>query len=122
MNDAVFQLDDVQMDPRMTPDLVGGLAVSTILELGREMFAAEPRLQTQFPERARRLARLIAAKAPTTNAAQFTAPNAGCPPQTVTARFARVPSEVIAELRTLQQAGELDAASAAVRVWGRLAA
>ena len=122
INDAIFQLEGVEMDPRMTPDLVAGLPVSTILQLGQEMFAAAPRLQTQFPERARRLALLIATKAPTTNAAQFTAPAAGCPPQTVTARFATAPVEVIAELRALQQAGQLDAASAATRVWERLAA
>ena len=122
INDAIFQLEGVEIDPRMTPDLVAGLPVSTILQLGQEMFAAAPRLQTQFPERARRLALLIATKAPTTNAAQFTAPAAGCPPQTVTARFATAPVEVIAELRALQQAGQLDAASAATRVWGRLAA
>ena len=122
INDAVFQLDGVEMDPRMTPDLVAGLAVSTILQLGQEMFAAEPRLQSLFPERARRLALLIATKAPTTNAAQFTAPAAGCPRQAVTARFATATVEVIAELGALQQAGQLDAASVATRVWGRLAA
>lgn len=122
MNDAVFQLDGVVMDPRVSGEQLRSLQFPAIIRMGQEMFAKTPLLQRRNPEPARRLGVLIAAKAPLINAAQFLAPTAGCEPHEVTVRFASAQFEVMADLYTLQRAGELDAPGVDSRVWRRLAA
>ena len=72
------------------------------------------------PERARRLAWLIAERSPDVNAALFAAPAAACNPDLVEPRFCTLPEQV---MRQLQAKGRrLDAVSADRAVWNRLAA
>jgi hypothetical protein len=122
LNDAVFRLDGVAMDVRLGGRRMRKLTFPAILRMGQELYAAEPLLQRTNPERARRLAALISAKAPMVNAALFVAPAFHCMPEEVTVRFVNCQFEVMAELFTLQQRGDLDAISADRKIWRRLAA
>jgi hypothetical protein len=98
------------------------LSLSFVIQLGQELFAEDPLLPHNSPERARRLAMLLALKQPGMNAALFVAPARGCPPDQVGARFAALSIEVLAGLHAKQNAGSLDAVSADREVWRRLAA
>jgi hypothetical protein len=122
LNDAVLRLDDVAVDTRLGGRRMLRLEFPAILRMGQELFAREPLLQRTNPDRARRLAGLICAKAPMINAALFVAPALDCPPAEVTIRFVACASETMAELYDLQQAGELDTVGADRRIWRRLAA
>jgi hypothetical protein len=122
MNDVVLKLDDVIIDARLGGERLKGLTLPAIIQMGQELYAAEPLLHRQRPERAQRLAALISGKAPLINAALFTPPSAGCKPHDIPVRFASIEFEVMASLYTLQRAGGLDALSADRRIWRRLAA
>ncbi|WP_372785188.1 hypothetical protein [Phenylobacterium sp.] len=122
LNDVVFRLDGVAMDAQLDGRRMSRLAFPAILRMGQELYAAEPKLQRTGPERGRRLAALMSAKAPMINAALFVAPSLRCLPEEVTVRFLNCQFEVMAELYTLQQNGRLDAISADRRIWQRLAA
>ena len=121
MNDVVLDLD-----ARSTPPLPAArshaLSLQSIIKLGSELYAAHPRLQHTDPEKARRLAMLILAKAPDVNAALFVAPADKCTPDQVVSRFANLSFEVIAGLFSQQEAGALNAVTADREVWRRLAA
>lgn len=121
LNDVVFQLDGVAMDARLDGKM-RALALPAVLHMGQEMFAAQPLLQRFAPERARRLAALISAKAPAINAALFVAPAVGCAPDEVTLRVASCQFEVMAQFASMQKDGDLDAVSADHKLWRRLAA
>jgi len=91
-----------------------------VLELGCELFAEDPLLHRNDPERARRLAWLIAERSPDVNAALFAAPAVACNPDLVEPRFCALPQQV---MRQLQAKGRrLDAVSADRAVWNCLAA
>lgn len=122
LNDVVLRLDGVAMDSRLDGRRLQRLSFPEILRMGQELFSVEPTLQRTNPDRARRLGALITAKAPMINAALFVAPSLGCSPAEVTVRFVACEFEVMAELLTLQQDGELDAVSADRKIWRRLAA
>jgi len=122
LNDVVFQLEGVAMDARLDGGKWRALALPAVLEMGKELFAAQPLLQRRAPERARRLAALISAKAPAINAALFLAPSVACLPEEVTVRFASCQFEVMAQLASMQKEGGLDAVSADNKLWRRLAA
>ena len=122
LNDTVLRLDDVTTNAPIGEDRMRGLSFPAILRMGQELYTREPLLQRTNPERARRLAALISAKAPSINAALFVAPALDCSPSEVTVRFLVCQFEVMAELYNLQRAGELDAVSADRRIWRRLAA
>ena len=122
LNDTVLRLDGVAMDAQLNGRRMLNLEFPAILRMGQELFTREPLLQRTNPERARRLAALISAKAPSINAALFVAPALDCAPAEVTVRFVVCQFEVMAELYTLQRAGELDAVTADRRIWRRLAA
>jgi hypothetical protein len=122
LNDTVLRLDGVAVDTRLGRRRMLSLEFPAILRMGQELFAREPLLQRTNPERARRLAALIGAKAPMINAALFVAPALDCPPGEVTVRVVACQSEAMDQLYELQQAGELDAVSADRRIWRRLAA
>ena len=62
-----------------------------VLQLGCELFAEDPLLHRHDPERARRLAWLIAERSPDVNAALFAAPAVGCNPDLVEPRFCALP-------------------------------
>lgn len=122
MNDVVFKLDGVMREARLGGERLKGLTLPAIIRMGQELYAAQPLLHRNSPERAQRLAALISGKAPMINAALFTAPAAGCDAHEVQVRFVAAQFEVMAELYNLQRAGELDALSADRRIWRRLAA
>ncbi len=122
LNDVVLRLDGVAVDARLDGRRLQRLSFPEILRMGQELFAAEPTLQRTNPDRARRLGALITAKAPMINAALFVAPALNCTPGEVIVRFVACEFEVMADLFTLQQDGELDAVSADRKVWRRLAA
>lgn len=122
LNDTVLRLDGVAMGARLGGRRMSDLEFPTILRMGQELYSREPLLQRTNPQRARRLAALISAKAPMINAALFVAPALDCPPAEVTVRFVTCQFEVMAELYTLHRAGALDAVSADRRIWRRLAA
>ena len=122
LNDVVLRLDGVAMDAQLDGTRMLRLSFPAILRMGQELFAREPLLPHTNPERARRLAALISAKAPMINAALFITPVADCQPHEVTVRFVAAQFEVMAELFNLQRAGALDTIAADRRVWRRLAA
>jgi hypothetical protein len=86
------------------------------------MFSESPLLHRDEPERARRLAMLIAAKAPEVNAALFVAPNKGCRPDQVITRLANLGLEVIMNLYSQDRIGALNPVTADREVWRRMAA
>jgi hypothetical protein len=122
MNDVVFKLDGVMREARLGGERLKGLTLPAIIRMGQELYAAQPLLHRNSPERAQRLAALISGKAPMINAALFAPPAVDCEPHEVTVRFVAAQFEVMAELYNLQRAGELDALSADRRIWRRLAA
>lgn len=122
MNDALLSLDAHGAVPPIAPQRFRALSLNFVLKLGAEMFAENPLLHRDDPERARRLALLIRAKQPQVNAALFVAPAAACPPDQVSHRLAEVSMEAMAALYTRAREGLLDPVSADREVWRRLAA
>ncbi len=92
MNDVVLNLDSRDRPP-LPAARFHALTVQAVVRLGSELFAQSPRLQHTDPEKARRLATLILAKAPEVNAALFVAPAEKCPPDQVMNRFANLSIE-----------------------------
>ncbi|HZZ33923.1 MAG TPA: hypothetical protein VFE10_18210 [Phenylobacterium sp.] len=122
LNDVVLRLDGIAMEAELDGTRMLRLSFPAILQMGRELFAREPMVQRTNPERARRLASLITAKAPMINAALFVAPSLGCPPSEVTVRFVACEFEVMAQLHNLHRDGRLDANGVDRMIWRRLAA
>jgi hypothetical protein len=122
VNDTLFELDERNLVSPLDARRFASLPLSFVIQLGQEMFAEDPLLPRNAPERARRLAMLLALKQPDMNAALFVAPVPGCRPDQVGARFAGLSIEVLAALHAKQAAGALDAVSADREVWRRLAA
>ena len=122
LNDTLFELDERNLVSPLDARRFASLPLSYVIQLGQEMFAEDPLLARNWPERARRLAMLLAMKHPGVNAALFVAPARGCRPEQVGARFAELSIEVLAALHAKQNAGVLDAVSADREVWRRLAA
>ena len=122
MNDTLLSLDAYGAVPPLAPQRFRALSLGFVLKLGVEMFAENPLLHREDPERARRLALLIRAKQPQVNAALFVAPAAACAPSEVTHRLAEVSMEAMAALYTRAREGLLDPVSADREVWRRLAA
>jgi hypothetical protein len=122
MNDTLFELDERNLVSPLDARRFASLSLSFVIQLGQELFAEDPLLARNSPERARRLAMLLALKQPGMNAALFVAPGRGCRPDQVGARFAELSIEVLAALHARQDAGGLDAVSADREVWRRLAA
>ena len=122
LNDTLFELDERNLVSPLDARRFAALPLSYVVQLGQELFAEDPLLPRNAPERARRLAMLLALKQPAVNAALFVAPARGCRPAQVGARFAELSIEVLAALYAKQNAGALDAVSADREVWRRLAA
>ncbi|HUO12207.1 MAG TPA: hypothetical protein VMU37_05565 [Caulobacteraceae bacterium] len=122
MNDQVMQLNPGKALPPLDAARFRQLSFGFVCDLGRELFAEAPMLPYTAPERAQRLAVLIAAKAPRINAALFVAPEAGCAPGAVSMQFAEVTFEVMAWLYQQQKAGQLSHVIADRQVWRRFAA
>lgn len=121
MNDRVLQLDVARVG--LDPGRFDAITPAYAVKLGQELFAEQPMLHREAPERARRLALLLRAKAPEVNAALFVAPSVGCRPDQVITRFASLSVEVMASLYARDQAsGGLTPVQADNEVWRRLAA
>jgi hypothetical protein len=122
MNDRVLLLNDgpaLDLDSGRFDAISAGYAI----KLGQELYAEQPMLHREAPERARRLALLIQLKAPDVNAALFVAPSVRCRPDQVITRFASLPIEVMASLLERDRAeGGLTPVQADREVWRRLAA
>ena len=120
LNDVVFDLDEACPVTPADTRRFEKLSFDYVLELGCELFAENPLLHRNDPERARRLAWLIAERSPVVNAALFAAPAVACDPDLVEPRFCALPDAV---MRQLQAKGRrLDAVAADRAVWNRMAA
>lgn len=122
MNDVVLSFDPAELTPPVTRDRFAKLSLSYVGELGKELFAEEPLLPHKDPERAARLAALIAMKASDINAALFIAPGRGCRTADVQVRYVQLSVEVMATLLERQNSGALTNIEADRQVWRRLAA
>jgi hypothetical protein len=122
VNDTLFELDERNLVSPLDARRFQSLTLSFVTQLGQELFAEEPLLTLNAPERARRLAMLLAMKQPGLNAALFVAPARGCRPDQVGVRFAELGLDVLAGLYARQEEGSLNALSADRDVWRRLAA
>ncbi len=122
LNDVVLNLAGAKLSPKVAGKRFKALPFNIVSKLGQELYAEDPLLHFDRPERAKRLATLIIAKAPSINAALFVAPAYGCAPEDVTIRYANVDFEVMARLSTRQDEGQLDTVWTDRQVWRRLAA
>jgi hypothetical protein len=122
VNDTLFELDEDNCVSPLDARRFRSLPMSYVIELGQELFAEEPLLTRNAPERAKRLAMLLALKQPGLNAALFVAPSRGCRPDQVGVRFAELSIEILCHLHAQQVQGSLDAVAADRDVWRRLAA
>ncbi len=122
LNNVMLSVDMAAMTPPLSGDQFARLPLSFVGKLGQELFAANPLLHLKDHEKARRLAALITAKAPTINAALFIAPARGCLVEHVQVRYATLSVEIVAALVERQKAGALNSTEADRQVWSRLAA
>lgn len=122
LNDSVFSLDGVANGVRLSGQRFKGLSFPAIIRMGQELYAQEPLLQHSSPQRALRLATLIAAKAPLINAALFVAEDFNAPPEDVAVHFVSAQFEVMADLYNRQRDGTLDRIFTDRQIWRRLAA
>jgi hypothetical protein len=122
MNDAVLTLDTRMMSLPLEVQRFRSLSLSFVIELGQELFAEDPLLPHNNPEKAERLALLLAAKQPDLNAALFVAPAVGCDPSEVTTRFCGLSFDIMAALYARQEEGALNPVTADREVWRRMAA
>ena len=122
LNDVVLSLEMASFAPPLEAQRFRALNLSSVLRLGAEMFAEQPLLQKDDPERAGRLAALIVAKHPDVNAALFVAPRRGCDPSQVVSRVAQISLEVMTTLEDRHTLGQLTPVAADREVWRRMAA
>lgn len=122
LNDVVFDLDETALVSPADARRFESLDLDYVLELGCELFAEDPLLHLNDPQRARRLAWLIQDRSPEVNAALFAAPAAGCNPTLVEPQFCALPDAIMRQLKTRAARGKLDAVAADRAVWMRMAA
>jgi len=122
LNDVVFDLDEACPVTAGDARRFESLGMDYVLELGCELFAEDPLMHINDPQRARRLAWLIHDRSSDVNAALFAAPEAGCDPALVEPRFCALPAAVMRQLKNRAARGQLDARTADRAVWMRLAA
>lgn len=122
LNDVVFDLDEACPVTPGDARRFEKLGLDYVLELGCELFAEDPLLHVNDPQRARRLAWLIHDRSPEVNAALFAAPAAGCDPTLVEPQFCALPDAMMRHLKTRASRGQLDAVAADRAVWMRMAA
>jgi hypothetical protein len=122
LNDVILSLDAAELAPPLAAERFAQVSLNYVAKLGQELYAAEPLLHHKDPEKARRLAALIIAKAPDVNAALFIAPSRGCLVEQVQVRYAQLGLEVMGSLFERQKTGALTNLEADRQVWRRLAA
>ena len=122
MNDVVFDLNEACPVTSADARRFEKLGFDYLMELGCELFAEDPMMHRNDPERARRLAWLIHDRSPEVNAALFAAPETDCDPALVEPQFCALPETVLDQLMSRGRRGRLDAIAADRAVWGRMAA
>jgi hypothetical protein len=122
MNDRVLDLDLGRFKAPLSAGRFESLSLAFVIKLGQELYADAPLLHLDEPDRAERLALLIAMKAPEVNAALFVAPSQACRPDQVTSRLASLSLEVMAGLYMRHRDGGLNVLTADREVWRRMAA
>ena len=122
LNDAMLNLGLGLTPPPMNRRQMGALSFAAVERLGMEMFSEDPLIHRNDPERATRLAFLIATKHPEINAALFAAPVKGCAPEQVQVRYAALSLEAVAGLYAEHRNGALTPFTADRQVWRRMAA
>ena len=122
LNDTVLSLDLDALSAAPVAATLKVMSFAQITALGREMFSESPRLQHISESGPSRLAILIAAKNPDINAALFSAPAVGCDPAAVTVRFATLSLDMIHDLKTFHDRGQLNKVLVDFHVWGKLRA
>jgi hypothetical protein len=122
LNDVVFDLDEASAVSAIDARRFERLDFDYILELGCELFAEDPLLHRNDPDKARRLAWLIADRSPEVNAALFAAPARDCAPELVEPRFCALPEAVMHQLNASDHLGTLTPVAADRVVWNRMAA
>ena len=122
LNDVVFDLDEATPVTPADARRFEKLGFDYLMELGCELFAEDPLMHRNDPERARRLAWLIHDRSPDVNAALFAAPETDCDPALVEPQFCALPDAVMRQLQVRGGKGKLDAVAADRAVWGRMAA
>jgi len=122
VNDVIFNIDPQENSAPLEASRLHALSLSYVVKLGQELYAEHPLLQKTHPEKAQRLATLLAAKQPDLNAALFVSPALGCEPELVATRFCSLSFDIMAVLQTRQNDGLLTAVAADREVWRRLAA
>lgn len=118
LNDVVIEIEEGALIPASQSRRFEALSATFVERLGRELYSEEPLLHRNAPERARRLATLIAARSPEINAALFEAPARGCAPDSVSVRLTTVDPRALAALAD----GKPDPRTSDRAVWSRLAA
>ena len=122
MNDVILNIDPKETPSSLDSARFHALSLSFVIKLGQELYAQHPLLQKTHPEKAAKLAVLLAAKSPEINAALFVAPAIGCPPEEVGTRFCSLSFDIMAVLQSRQNDGSLTAVAADREVWRRMAA
>jgi len=122
LNETVFDIDTVALAPPVSATRFAKLSLRFVGQLGAEIFAKDPVLHLSSPERAARLAALIAAKAPAINAALFVPIARDGSIDQVAVRYATISIEVMSLLYGRQQDGVRNNLEADRQVWHRLAA
>ena len=120
LNDVVFDLDAASPVTPADARRFERLGFDYVMELGCELFAEDPLLHQNDPQRARRLAWLIRDRSPEINAALFAAPETDCDPALVEPLFCALPDAVLKKLKG--RAGRPDAVAVDRAVWNRMAA
>ena len=122
LNDVVFQIDPPCPAPLRDERRFQPLGLDSVIELACELFSEHPELHRTHPERAHRIAWLLAKASDGLNAALFTAPHKGCAPELVEPRFGALPLPFIQHLEQRARMGQLTPNEACEQVWGPLAA
>lgn len=122
LNDVMLNLGAGVRPPPLDARAMAALSFPAIEKMAKELYAQEPLLHRKDPERAARLALLIASKQPEVNAALFAAPAKGCSPELVQVRYVALSLDMIAALYAEHRGGGLTPFTADRQVWRRMAA
>jgi hypothetical protein len=122
LNDRVLDFDREDFLPPFGSERFHALSLAFVTKLGQEIYAESPLLHREEPDRAMRLALLIASRAPHVNAALFVAPAKGCRPDQVSIRLTTVDEDTLVDLQASDKDGALTPVKADREVWRRLAA
>jgi len=122
LNDVMLNLGTGMGPPPLDARSMLALSFPAIEKMGKELYAQEPLLHRKDPERAARLAMLIASKQPEVNGALFAAPSKGCSPELVQVRYVSLSLEMTGVLLAEHKAGGLTPFTADRQVWRRMAA